>query len=95
MTEDHENAKILAKGLAEIDGIAVEPVETNIIFSDVAGLGMTAEAFNNRLKTHGVRVSALGPTRARAVTHLDVSRSQTEEALDIIRGVAAETTILP
>ena len=89
MAEDHENAQILAKGLAEIDGITVEPVETNIIFFDVAGLGMTSEAFNNRLKTHGVRVSALGSTaRARAVTHLDVSRSQTEEALDIIRGVA-------
>lgn len=89
MAEDHENAQFLAKGLAEIDGIAVEPVETNIIFFDVAGLGMTSEAFNNRLKAHGVRVSALESTaRARAVTHLDVSRSQTEEALDIIRGVA-------
>ena len=39
-------------------------------------------------KTDGIRVSTFGPTRARAVTYLDVSRSQTEEALDIIRGVA-------
>jgi len=85
MAEDHENAQILAKGLAEIDGITVEPVETNMIFFDVSGLGITAEDFNNRLKTHGVRVSTLGPTRARAVTHLNVSKIQIEEALEIIR----------
>jgi threonine aldolase len=39
---------------------------------------------------HGVRVSTLGETRARAVTHLDVTRSQVEEALQIIRLVASE-----
>jgi threonine aldolase len=90
LAEDHENAQILANGLAEIDGITVEPVETNIIFMDVAGLGISAEEFNNRMKKHGVRMSAMGTTRVRAVTHLDVSRNQTQEALDIIRQVADE-----
>ena len=85
LAEDHENAQILARGLAEIEGIAVEPVETNLIFFDVSGLGITAEAFNARLMEHRVRVSILGETRARAVTHLDVSRAQVEEAMHIIR----------
>ena len=30
LAEDHENARILAEGLAEVNGIEVEPVETNL-----------------------------------------------------------------
>lgn len=86
LAEDHAHAKILAQGLAEIDGIKVEPVETNIVFFDVCGLGMNADTFNTLLMKRGVRVSTPGKTRVRAVTHLDVSRAQIEEALDIIRG---------
>jgi threonine aldolase len=90
LAEDHENAQILVKGLAQIEGITVEPVETNLIFFDVSGLGITAEAFNARLMEHGLRVSTLGDTRVRAVTHLDVTRSQVEEALQIMRRVAGD-----
>jgi threonine aldolase len=89
LAEDHANAQILAEGLAGIDGISVEPVETNILFFDVAGLGLTAEAFNQTTLAHGLRFTASGPTRLRAVTHLDVSRSQIEEAVEIVRRVAA------
>ena len=87
LAEDNANAALLADGLAEIDGILVEPVETNIIFFDVSGLGITAEAFDRLLNEHGISVSTLGDTRVRAVTHLDVSRAQVEAALDIIRKV--------
>jgi threonine aldolase len=88
LAEDHENARILAKGLAGVRGIEVEPAETNLIFFDVSGLHVTAEAFNTMLMQRGVRVSVLGKTRARAVTHLDVSRAQVEEALKIIQAVS-------
>ena len=90
LAEDHENALILARALADIKGIAVEPVETNLIFFDVSNLHTTAEAFNNLLKKRGVRASILGKTRLRAVTHLDVSRERVEEALTIIREVVHE-----
>jgi threonine aldolase len=92
LPEDNENAQILARGLAEIEGIVVEPVETNLIFFDVSGLGVTAEAFNALLRDKGLRISVLGKTRARAVTHLDVSREQVKEALEIIRQVAGQIT---
>jgi threonine aldolase len=88
LAEDHENARILAQGLAEINGIEVEPVESNLIFFDVAGLHTTAEAFNALLMERGIRISVLGRTRGRAVTHLDVSRAQVGEALKIIRAVS-------
>jgi threonine aldolase len=92
LAEDNENAQILARGLAEIEGIVVEPVETNLIFFDVLGMGVTAEAFNALLREKGLRISVLGKTRGRAVTHLDVSREQVKEALDILRQVAGQMT---
>ena len=92
LAEDNENARILARGLAEIQGIDVEPVETNLIFFDVSGMGVTAEAFDALLRKKGLRISVLGRTRARAVTHLDVSRNQVKEAIEIIRHVAKEIT---
>jgi threonine aldolase len=90
LAEDHENARVFAEGLAEVNGIEVEPVETNLIFFDVSGLRVTAEGFNTLLMQRDVRVSVLGKTRARAVTHLDVSRAQVEEALNIIRNLSDE-----
>ncbi|MBN2031647.1 MAG: threonine aldolase family protein [Deltaproteobacteria bacterium] len=90
IAEDHENARILARGLAEIEGIDVEPIETNLIFFDVSGLHLTAQAFNDLLMERGVRVSILGKTRCRAVTHLDVSRSQVQEALKNIRALCKD-----
>ncbi|MEQ1645048.1 MAG: GntG family PLP-dependent aldolase, partial [Pyrinomonadaceae bacterium] len=42
--EDHGNAKALARGLAEIDGIAidVDKVVTNIVIFDISGTGKTS-----------------------------------------------------
>jgi threonine aldolase len=91
LAEDHANAKSLAHGLAQIERITVEPVETNLVFFDVAGLGVSADAFNQALLDEGLHVSDMGPTRLRAVTHLDVSKSQIEEAVEIVRAVASAT----
>jgi threonine aldolase len=90
LTEDHENAKILGRGLAEIEGIKVRQPETNMVYFDVSALGMTSEDFNERLKPHGLRVSTLEKGLARAVTNLGVSGAQIEEALGIIRQVVKE-----
>jgi threonine aldolase len=90
LAEDNANAQILATGLREIEGIRVEPVESNIVFFDIAGLDTTSSEFSDRVMSRGVRVSGTGETRIRAVTHLDVSREQVEEAVDIIRKVAAD-----
>ncbi len=90
LVEDHANAQTLAHGLAGIDGITVEPVETNLVFFDIAGLDITAPALSAALLEEGLHVVALGPTRLRAVTHLDVSATQIEEALAIVERVVAE-----
>ncbi len=91
LREDHDNAKLLARLLAAIPNIDVDPagVETNLFFFDVARTGLSGQDFVGRLAVEGVRMtSSAGPTLIRAVTHLDVSRADIEAAARIIAGVA-------
>ena len=88
LAEDHERARHLARGLAELPGIAVDAdrVETNIVIFDVRGTGLTAEEFGRRtLERSGVRFTVLGPTLVRAVTHLDLPPDVVERALSAAR----------
>ncbi len=82
LAEDHANAKFLAEGLAEIDGVEIDPatVETNIVIFDVAD----AAALHARLAEGGVETSLL-EGRVRAVTHLDVDRAGIERALAAVK----------
>ncbi len=89
LAEDHANAAALARGMAQIPGITVEPPETNLVFFDTTGTGLTAADFAARLRPFGVTVSVSGPFRGRACTHLDVSAAQIEEAVAIMRRVVA------
>jgi threonine aldolase len=90
LAEDHENARALARGLAQIPGIAVEAPETNLVFFDVAEAGLTAEALETQARAAGVMISVMGRTRARACTHLDVDRAGIEEAVEVIRQAVAD-----
>lgn len=90
LADDHDNARLLATGLGEVDGVTVEPVATNMVFFDISGLGMTGEELVSRTMEQGLRFSVMGNTRLRAVTHLDVSRDQVLEAVEIVGKIAAE-----
>ncbi|MDX1611648.1 MAG: GntG family PLP-dependent aldolase [Candidatus Thermoplasmatota archaeon] len=84
LAEDHAHAKQLAQGMVKHEGIelAQASVETNIVYLDVGGLGMDAEAFCQALEDHGVWMdSATGGSIARAVTHVDVSQEDVEATL--------------
>jgi threonine aldolase len=85
LADDHANARTLARGLAQIPGIAVEEPETNLVFFDTAGTGMTAPALAAKLRAQGVLVSTSGTYRARACLHLDVAAAQVDEALSLVR----------
>jgi threonine aldolase len=87
LAEDHERARRLARGLAELPGVAVdaERVDTNIVIFDVRGTSLTGEEFARRTERSGVRFSVLGPTLVRAVLHLDVPPDGVERALSAAR----------
>jgi threonine aldolase len=90
LVEDHANAKLLAEALASMTGVDIRPedVETNIVFFELTTeASVTAPVFVDRLEQRGVRMIAMGPSRIRAVTHLDVSREGIERALETIRDV--------
>ncbi len=88
---DHENARFLAEGLAEIPGVKIDPakVKTNILFFDVSDSGLTAQEVSKRLAAQGVLANGTGPTTIRLVTHFDVDRAGCERALSVLREVLA------
>ena len=76
LAEDHENARLLAEGLAGL-GVNARPPETNIVVAEVED----SASLVARLREAGVEVSPVGPDRIRCVTHLDVVRADVERAL--------------
>jgi threonine aldolase len=87
LAEDHANAASLARGMAQIQGITVETPETNLVFFDTEGTGMTAADFAAKLRAAGVMVSVSGAYRGRACLHLDVTAAMIDEAVSIMRGI--------
>jgi len=83
---DHENAKLLAQGLANIPRIRIqaEKVQTNIVLYDVSETGMTSTEFLKRVGERNVLGGPVDARRVRMVTHLDVDRADIEQALRII-----------
>ncbi len=86
LAEDHRSAREFAERVSRIEGIDIdlETVQTNIVVMDVAGLGIDAFQAVARLRDRGLLVVIFGPTRIRAVTHLDVSSEEVLQAARII-----------
>jgi threonine aldolase len=87
LKDDHDNAKWLGEKLRALPGVKISEVETNIVIID---LPFAAEIAVNAAKAKGVAISAFGPSRLRAVTHLDVSRADIETAADVLRDVISK-----
>jgi threonine aldolase len=87
LAQDHENARLLAEGLASLPGVRLDPasVRTNIVAFELEG--WEPPDFLAALKEAGVLAVPFGPHRIRMVTHNDVSREDVEKALERIRSV--------
>jgi threonine aldolase len=86
--EDHRRARELADRLAAIDGVTVQPPETNIVFFS-AGDG-DAASFLDRLAERGVLGYLRDDSRVRFVTHREIDDEALERAAK-----AVEETITP
>ena len=84
MSEDHKNAKTLAQGIAEIDGLQVEPtmIKTNIVIVEVLAKPITK--FISDLKEKGLLVSHADTNRVRLVTHYGIEESDISKTLEIV-----------
>jgi threonine aldolase len=89
LQEDHDNARRLAEGLAEVVPGSVDPagVFTNIVFTDVSGTGRGVREWVAVLRAEGVLVSVVGG-RVRMLTHVGVSAGDVDTALAAWRRVA-------
>jgi len=83
LADDHTNARRFAEGIAPLPGIDLDPatVETNIIIFRFTN--RPAAQLADELHRAGVYLLATGPDTLRAVTHLDVSAEQIDEAVSI------------
>ena len=82
MAEDHANAKWFAERVSALQGVELvyADTQTNLVFVDVAPSGLAAETVSQRLRERGVALAMRGGTTFRAVTHLDVTRADVEQA---------------
>jgi threonine aldolase len=86
LADDHANARRLAEGLAEL-GFPVDPApETNMVMFQVED----SMNFRRATRTRELLIDPMDPHRFRAVTHLDVSSDDVEEALGRIGEVVKE-----
>jgi threonine aldolase len=87
LAEDHANARALARGLLQIDGVEVQQPETNLVFFKPDGAGIPGNEMVERLRQRGVLL-AMMDGRIRACTHLDVSAAMIEETVGLVREIA-------
>jgi threonine aldolase len=87
--EDHATARLLAEGVADIDGVKIDlaTVQTNIVIFDVSGTGKSSTEVAAGLKEQGVLAGTVDSRLIRFVTHLNVSKADCERALGGLRTI--------
>jgi len=85
LADDHQNARALAEGLAELPGIDCDlsRVQTNLVYFRLKH--MDAASFLAACSGQGLRGGAHGPDLVRFVTHHGISRADIQRALAICR----------
>src|SRR3990172_6467832 len=87
LTEDHENARILAEGLSAIPGIALAPPpQSNLVFFTAQGWDLGKLMI--RLGGQGILCLDEGG-RLRMVTHYGINRQDVEQAVAAVRSLVA------
>ena len=81
LAEDHANATRLADGLAAIDGVKIDSCATNMVFIRIDESCGDSSDLRDGLADRGINTRWNG-SRARLVTHLDVTADDIETAID-------------
>ena len=91
LVEDHANARLLAVGLAAIDGLTVDlaAVQSNMVYVDVDAGPEFAQRIIEQLAARDIRAWSLG-SRLRFVTSMLVGRADCERVLEAMSVILNE-----
>ena len=86
LNEDHENARILAEGLAGIKGIELDldSVQTNIVRFKLKNSRVGIYELLNKLEEENIKIQFTGGNNIRMVTHKDISRDDVKKCLNVL-----------
>jgi threonine aldolase len=89
LVKDHENARLLANGLKNINGINIDfsGIRTNIVFFSLNNNKLSSQKFLQRLEENNIRASAFGLERIRMVTHKDIVKEDIEFVIKTIEKI--------
>ena len=92
LADDHANARRLAQGLANIEGISVDPdsIQTNIVIFELDPSVGTATEVIQALAQAGVKVTPSRAQSLRMVTHRHIDGADVAEALARVSRTVAE-----
>lgn len=87
LAEDHANARTLAEGLSEMDGVMCDlsRVQTNLVFFELDRI--PAQQFEDECARRGLLGGAVSPNRVRFVTHYGIDPEDVQSALRICEEV--------
>lgn len=90
LADDHKKAKILADGLKNLQpfNININSVQTNMVIADIQ-INKTQKEVLELLKASGVLLTPERNSSIRAVTHLDVSFDEIEQAITVFKAIFA------
>jgi threonine aldolase len=95
LADDHRRARDLARGISGIKGLDAAAPDTNIVMVELQDPRLEAAPLLERLEQRSVRLTAFGPRRLRAVTHLDVDDADITRAIEALAAVVAELSWYP
>jgi threonine aldolase len=90
LAQDHALAHRFAAGLAELDGVTVLPVQTNVVLFRVHDEQFTVDAVVTAARAGGVLVGGFGHGRVRAVTHAGITETDVDQAVTVLARVIRE-----
>ena len=93
LAEDHANARRLAEGIAQIEGLAVDlgTAQTNILYFELVTDKIDVQTFLTRLGEKGIKLLCIGGARRfRVVTHYGIEAEDIDVTLAVMREVMEE-----
>ena len=90
LADDHANARKLAEGISQIEGLAVdvEAVATNMVYFEITSGRLTSDDLVERSEKKGVRFLALG-ANFRMVTHYGIESADIDRTVDVVAAAMA------